>query len=725
MERIAIRLIGMLLLAAAQLAASEIRGIVRDIYGRPLPGITVRVGEGGDARVTDEQGRFTLMADDSAAPLQLTFESPLYYREKRTLGRRELADQLAVFLIPIRLLKEEVTVTALNESENAVTAPFAQSVVSAAAIEENQPETVVQSIQSSPGVHFIGKGGIAVTPSIRGLARRRVLLLAEGARITSDRSAGASAHFLPPEWVGRIEVLRSGASVLYGSDAIGGVIQVFPVNDADPSGRILSLNLSGSSLDGRVNGGLSLAKRFGGIALRAAFQAAQAGDYSAAGERILRSGYRTVSGELAVSYERAARSFRLRFLKSAGRDVGKPERANDPAVASFYPQENANLLTVAYREGGWVRNGSLELSAYLNANDYQLNKEKQDGRQTEISRNDAFDFGGRVCLKKEPGGRLAYQLGIDFYGRGGVDMQTETWKNGAQSAATVPVLHGRRGDLGAYAVLTYSAPARFDLIGGARLGAFRRQAVANGELLSDSSVAPAFFLGVTRRMNDALTLFLNAGTAFRMPSLSEAFYTGITGRSSIIGNPGLDPERSVNLDAGIKFHRRGCFLGAYLFQYSIRDMIEKFPLGNSAYTYENIERGRIRGLELEFQLQPLARLEFFGNAFAYRGVSTASGGPLNDVPSAKLLLGAKLWRGRFWMELDWLASAAQKRPGPAEVPAPGYQVTDAKAGYYFSDRLAVFFKAANLFDRAYFANADPDIPLAKGLDLSLGLRFSL
>ena len=221
-----------------------------------------------------------------------------------------------------------------------------------------------------------------------------------------------------------------------------------------------------------------------------------------------------------------------------------------------------------------------------------------------------------------------------------------------------------------------------------------------------------------------MTFFVNAGTAYRLPSLSEAFYTGITGRSSIVGNPDLKPEKSVNLDAGLKIHHGNIFLGAYFFRYSVRDMIEKFPLSDSSYTYDNIERGRIHGLELEFQYYPLKKVEVFGNAFYYQGKSAFSGQPLNDVPSAKLFLGAKFWLGRFWSEVNWLASAAMKNPGPAETAIPSYSVTDIKAGCYFSSHLFVFMKVANLFDRDYFANADPDIPRAKGLDVSAGLSLN-
>ena len=71
-----------------------------------------------------------------------------------------------------------------------------------------------------------------------------------------------------------------------------------------------------------------------------------------------------------------------------------------------------------------------------------------------------------------------------------------------------------------------------------------------------------------------------------------------------------------------------------------------------------------------------------------------------------------------------MGSAAVKHPGPAEIAVPAYAVHDLKAGYYFSNRLFLFLKIANLFDRDYFANADPDIPPAKGLDLSLGLNLN-
>jgi outer membrane receptor protein involved in Fe transport len=706
------------------IAAAEIHGNVKDIYNQPLPGIVIRVGASGQTTLTNEQGAFVLSVKDVQSSVQLFFESSQYYREKRMVHLKNLRHDLEIFLIPLKLLKEDITVTALNEAEKAISVPFAQNVVSKIEINESMPETIVQALQNSPGIHFIGKGGVSVTPSIRGLARRRILLLANGARIISDRSAGASAQFIPPELVQQIEVVRSAASVIYGSDAIGGVINIISRNGRNPEANIGSLNLSANSANKKMNGGLSLNRKFGDFSLLADLQIAQADDYSSAKERILNSGFSYYTGNMAFSYKNEKRDFSVNFLKSYGKDIGKPERANDPSVSSFYPVEDTNLLNIAYNEKSLAANSALSFSLFLNPNHYELDKIKAASRQSDISKNNALDFGIRASFKKVLSKYMSYQFGIDYFGRSNVDMENETWKKDALIGATFPVENGKRSDLGMYFTLDYSGLAMFDLLGGARYGFFSKNAISNGQYLEKSSQAPALFVGVTRKIKEFLTIFFNLGTAYRMPSLSEAFYTGITGRSSIIGNPALNPESSLNLDAGVKIHRNNMFLGMYLFKCSIKNMIEKFPLSDTSYTYDNIEKGTIQGMEVEFQVYPMKNLEIFGNGFYYHGKSTVSDQYLNDVPSAKIFLGVKYWLGRFWSELDWLASAAMKHPGPAESTIPPYKITDVKAGYYFSNRVFLFLKIANFFNHYYFANADPDIPPAKDFDFSLGLQVN-
>ncbi len=698
--------------------------MVRDIYDRSVSQVRITVGSEGRIVAADENGNFSFSVAEGIREVQLFFAAPRHYPEKRVVIPKNASRPLKVYLIPLKMLREEVSVTALNQAEKTFTVPFAQTVVSGIEIREGLPETVVQAAQNSPGVHFIGKGGVGVTPSIRGLARRRILLLADGARITSDRSAGSAASFYPPEFVGRLEVVRSAASVLYGSDAIGGVLHIISRDGRNSDDKLGSLNVSGSSADRKWNGGIALNRKIGAFSLLTAFQAVQADDYRSAGARILNSGFTYYAGALVASYETEERELGLHFLKSRGTDIGKPERANVAAVSSFYPLEETNLLSIDYQDWSLFPAGSLNVSFFVDSSRYELDKTKTVNRQTEIAKNSSLDLGGRVFFKKNLNSHLRYQCGFDFYGRRKVNMENEAWKSGELGSRSFPLRDGSRDDVGIYATVDYVGLADFDLVGGARLASFKRQAYSDGIWIAKTRQAPAFFLGLTRQIGDSLAAFVNVGTAFRVPSLSEAYYTGISGRNSIVGNPDLRPEKSVNLDAGIRIRRKNGSAGLYIFQCSITDMIEKFPLSDTAYTYDNIERGRIRGLELEFQVYPLKNLELFGNGFYYRGWTAAGGQYLNDVPSAKLFLGAKFRLGRFWSEMDWMASAAVKHPGPAEIAIPAYDVLDIKAGFYFSSRLFLFLKVANLLDRDYFANADPDIPPAKGFDLSLGMNLN-
>ena len=418
--------------------------------------------------------------------------------------------------------------------------------------------------------------------------------------------------------VQQIEVVRSGSSVLYGSDAIGGVINIISRTGRNSEANIGSLNLSVNSVNKKTNGGLSVNRKFGVFSLQADLQITQADDYGSAKERILNSGFSYYTGNLVFSYENEKRDFSVNFLKAYGKNIGKPERANDPAVSSFYPVEDTNLLNIVYNDRSLAANSNLGISLFINPNRYELNKIKTASQQSDISKNNAADFGVRASFKRSFSKYLSLQSGIDYFGRGNVDMENETWKKSTLIDHSLPVENGKRNDLGIYFTLDYSGLAMFDLVGGARYGFFSRNAVSNGQYLEKTSQAPALFVGVTRKIKESLTLFCNLSTAYRMPSLSEAFYTGITGRNSIVGNPALIPESSLNLDAGVKIHRKNLFVGMYLFQCSIKNMIEKFPLSATSYTYDNIEQGRIQGLEIEFQLYPIKNLEIFGNGFYYQ-----------------------------------------------------------------------------------------------------------
>jgi outer membrane receptor protein involved in Fe transport len=166
-------------------------------------------------------------------------------------------------------------------------------------------------------------------------------------------------------------------------------------------------------------------------------------------------------------------------------------------------------------------------------------------------------------------------------------------------------------------------------------------------------------------------------------------------------------------------------MGLYGFSYCVDDMIERYVNADKVYAYDNIVRGIINGVELEMHYLAIHNFDVFGHAFYYKGKNSKSAvkEALNDVPAPRFLLGSKLSLDRLWFEATFLHSFKKFDPGPAELANDAYDVLDIKGGYYFSSRLFLYVKAANILNRTYYANADPDIPLSKGFNLSAGIHL--
>lgn len=712
---------GLLMISAAGQETCELSGIVRDMNGTPLPGVSISRVEGGELCRTGTDGVFRFSCP--AGPLHVLFSHPAYLAETRTIETGEREISLDVWLVKKDLLKDEVTVTATSREELAIHAPFAQNVVTGLELAQNLPENMVAAVSRQPGVSFIGRGGSTVTPSIRGLARRRVLVLADGCRIVSDRAAGTSASFIAPGMVDRAEVLRSSAAVLYGSDAIGGVMQIF--SKEPPAGRPFwgAAELSGSSASRYWSGGMALGGSSGQASYYGRFNVRRADDYHSARGEVHDSGYTYFTGLMGVDFGTTGRQAGFSLLKSYGQQIERPDRVRNPDSRTVYPLEDNNLLRFHYQDRQLFPSSEFKFTAFANPNRYDLVKTKFSSRTIDSSWSRSVDFGAAGRFETKAGTDWIFQYGLDFFGRRNVDMFNGTCKAGKVTSFTAPMENGSRSDTGLFMMADYTGLETVDLIAGFRYSLFSSHAMSDGRYLSKDFHAPAAFGGIAKQLGSHSSVFFNAGTAYRVPSLSESFYTGLSGRAYVIGNPDLRPERSINLDGGVKFYNSRYFLGVYLFQYNIRHQIERYLLPDKNYTYGNIEQGRIRGAELEGQVFPLEHLEFFGNLAVMNGENPANGVPLNDVPSTRAQLGVKAWYKKFWGELAWTWQDGKENPGPAEIPMDAWHTADLKMGYMFSSRFSIYFRIENLLNRYYFANPDPDIPPAKGIDAAAGLSF--
>jgi outer membrane receptor protein involved in Fe transport len=716
---------------SAALAAATIKGIVKDDRKNVVPAVTVILKENGasTSTITDIGGKFSLQVPDDLESVVLIFKREGFHPKERRVTVDNQFKIIKLFFISTEYDLQKVTVTAMNRQKKTVAVPMAEHSVSQLEIREKISENIVDTLSDTPGVHFIGSGGFSVTPTIRGLARRRVLVMVDGSRVTSDRRAGTSASFVPPELAERIEVVRSSSSVLYGSDAIAGVVNIMTRSGAaldKPKWEENSINLNFNSSSKRINAGFTYGLMPGKWHIFSGFQFSHAGNYESPEETVVFSDYTYYSGLLDISFSDEKREFFLGYIAGFGKDIGKPDRENNPRKYTVVPSESDQFLRLGYIEKGLFNNGSLQFSLFLNPTTYLLDKVNLDKDSREGSDTRAFNLGVKTVVKKTLSRAFKYQAGVEWFSRQDVRISNENENLEDHSiVASQPMRSGTRDDYSLFFAVDYLGIRSFEIDAGFRYTFFSIDAESDEAYKEKSTDSYSFFLGVTRRLSDSVSLFCNVGRAFRFPSLGESFYSGLTGRRYVIGNPGLEPESSFNIDAGLKVASKQFTMGLYFFTHRIDNMIERYRGKDDIYTYDNINRGTIMGGEIEARYRPVTSVDIFGHFFYYRGRSTASkdNDPLNDVPAPRLLLGGRFFADRLWFEFNFQHSFKKSDPGPAEVKNNAYSLLDLKGGYYFTSTFYLFLKIANALNAIYFPNPDPDIPPAKGFNVSAGIHF--
>ena len=438
---------------------------------------------------TSADGRFELEVPN-ADRFVLEVIHPDYFEREFTLGAKDLGRPVVLMLVPLIRQHEEVVVTALRYPELSFKVPAAGTVVSGEVLEEKLAPNVNEALQDIPGLASIGTGGFSLVPTIRGLARRRVLYLIDGARLESDRRTGPNASFLSPEDIDRIEVLRSPSSVFYGSDAIGGVIQLFtklPRFDGRLHGRLLS---SYATVNGEKGVGLELegSSRTWGFSL--SFHAENAGEYRAPGGiKVLQSQYAQGSLLAKVAHRTDKREIDLSFLGSRGTDIGKPN-STASTKPTWYPRENQNLIQMHWREKNVGTDGEVLFHAFVNPNFLETLTDTYDVFLTKESfaRTESTEYGSQLSYAKKLGAGFRLEGGVDHFGRAGADAFNRYTSYDEFGAVTevvdeYPHLHGSRSDLGAFVSADYSGIRRVDILGGVRYDILRMKALPLGETL--------------------------------------------------------------------------------------------------------------------------------------------------------------------------------------------------------------------------------------------------
>ena len=714
----------LLLLLAGISAATSFEALVIDKRtGKPVANAEVTIlGHPGE-RFTDANGRI-LWIPAPPPPFEVLVILPGGVFTKPVLVER-LPETGALEIQVESMLSESVTVAAGAAPGIETTPASGTTLLTAAELQTRAPVNLTQALENVAGVSTVSEGQAAV-PAVRGFASGRTLILIDGARVTSERRIGPSATFLDPFVLESVEVSRGPGSVAYGSDAFGGVISARTRRVAP--GSPLGFRFIGSAGVGtpELRGAFEAAKGVERGSVLLQVHARDFDDYRSPQGQVLNSGAHgsgfLVRGEHALGRGIVSAAWQSDF----GRDIERP-RDNSGEVRFFYPTEDSHRLTGGYellRARGVER---LSLTGFLGSSGIVTDQDRfataTSPRHVERAEVSARDYQVRF-LGERGVGPAHVEFGADVNGRfdlEAIDSALFYDASGELSATdtTLSVEDAHRNDTGLFVSVQLPASQQVLLAGGVR--ADRITTRNRGGFFGDRSTSHAAVSGygsVTFSL-DRIDVSGQVARGFRDPTLSDRYFRGPSGRGFITGNPDLDPETSLQFDAAVRYTRERWRAAFFVFDYLIRDLIERYETDPDFFFFRNRGRARVRGVEVESQGNMGRGLTLELAAQLMRGQAVDDDAYLDSIPPASITAQLrKQLTTRGFAQVRLAGYAHDSRPGPTERESPGYAVVDAGGGWRLSPRLELRVLGRNLLDTDYFVSPDRRTVLAPGASLT-------
>src|SRR6266699_3856447 len=663
---------GALALLASLLAGDTLSGRIADRDGRAVSGAAVVVVELHRVALTGTDGRFHFR-DIPAGIYTLTVRSLGFAPLARRVTVRG-ATTLSVTLSRTSIWVEPVIVTATRAPLAAGLSPLPTEALSEDRLRREQSVSLAHALADLPGINALTTGQQIGKPIIRGLTGPRVLVLEDGSRLEDYSWSDEDGPSVDARLAQRVEVIRGPASVLYGSDALGGVVNVIPEELPDANGGPRAMRTGFEISAASNNAELEGAARAEGASGTWGWRLFGIGRFASslhtpAGE-LDNTGFNALSGEAAVGTRGARGSTTLRYTRYGGEF--KLLEAEGPASGE---------------EGGPERKLSddrLQLAGNYLVGGVRLETKAQWQRHSLIEVSDTG---------VSPGGQPLEGTAFDLL------LNTFTLDALVHHTAGAQV----EGTLGVSGVAqSNDTRGRVPLVPDARVHVRRLTADSNGVLkLSPQTrdyTAFAGNVGIVYRVG-AAALTANVGRAWRAPTLFELFSNGphLGEARYEIGDAGLQPEAGTNLDVGVRWQsgRVRAELAAY------RNAIDRFvfimptdsfvtvstsPADSlRVYRYQQAD-ARLLGGEAELEVAVAAALSVRARADAVRGTNQATREPLPLVAPARVALGAELhragmgWADRAYAGAEVEVATRQTRLNPLDVPTGAYTLLNLSAG---------------------------------------------
>lgn len=653
---------------------------------------------------------------------------------KRVIQQRTVIALLAQFLAYSAIAQidtatnklDDVTITSLRKKERDLNIPFSTQSVSRAYFENYQPRTTPEALMGVNGV-FVQKtnhgGG---SPFLRGLTGNQTLILVDGIRLNNSTFRYGPNQYLntiDAFSINRIEVAKGTGSVQYGSDAIGGVLQIFT---KDPqfkevsgwSGRVLGKYMTGD-MEKTVRADATYSTQKTATQVGATYR--NFGDLIGGDT----TGKQSPSGYKEFAFDAKSKillsdkiqlTLAHQFLQQQHVPVYHKVVLENFAINEFDPQQR--MLNYAKLN---FTNRSQFVSNIEVTGSWQQTIEGRSSRKNGNSvlqreRDKINTFGLTADITSHFTNAWTANSGIELY----QDKVNSTREDiNTQSA----VKTGKRGlypndsKYGNYSLysLHHFNFRNWVIESGVRFNSFAIS--ITDTTLGKVKINPSAFVynaSLLYKLTQQQSAYVTFNTGYRAPNVDDMGTLGIVDFRYEVPTGNLSPERTRNFEVGYKVRGSkwaGSVSGFYM---HLNNVITRVRVpgeqisGYPVYQKENVEKGFIKGLETEVMFEPITGLQFKANAAYVYGQSLSKNEPMRRIPPFNGRFISSYHLKKWFGSAEILFASKQSRLAQGDkddnrIPkggTPGWEVVNIYGGYQFS-HLKINLGLQNLFNADY------------------------
>lgn len=602
---------------------------------------------------------------------------------------------------------EEIVVTAHRAKEKSLLVPYSLATINKEHLRHFGSRTTPEALQGVGGV-FVQKtnhgGG---SPFVRGLTGNQTLLLVDGIRLNN-----ATFRYGPNQYlntvdaytIDRIEIAKGTGSVQYGTDALGGVINILTkepqfAEKQSLHGKILGKYMT-RDMEKTVRGELDYTSQkaafSGGLTYR------KFGDLYG-GDTIGRqhpSGYKEWSFNAKLKLQLSATatlSFANQFLQQSGvpvyhKIVLENFRINEMAI------QQRNLHYLRYQKSLTSRLAkTIELTASWQQQLEERNMQKNSSTTLTNEKDKTNTMGLNFAVQSQLKAWWSARSGVDVYAdKVNSKRSDETANSNAKSFKRGLYPDGGKHNSYSLYSLHHISLNKWTIDAGVRYNKYAIQ--INDTSLGKVNIKPSALIGnagVSYHLNKQHHLYVSFNQGFRVPNLDDVGTLGVVDFRYEVPEYNLQPEKSANFEAGYKLSTKvfsaqfaAYYMKLYDFITRIRvegQMINNYPV----YQKLNSDKAYIKGAEADMSLDILKQVNIRGNISYNYGQNVSKAEPLRRIPPLHGRIAGRFRKDRWYTAVEMMYASKQDRLAKGDkddnrIPAggtPGFTVLNFFAGY--------------------------------------------